>query len=465
MEKTTEDKRPVMDGFKVIRRFPEGIVTPPPSKSLGHRAIICAALACRVAGGAGDAYSVIENLGESDDIKASLEGIRSLGADWALEGSRLEVFGAAAQTGQPIDCYESGSTLRFLLPLLALEERESVFVGRGRLLERPLGVYQEVFEAAGASLTQSADAVRVRGVLRNGSYHLPGDVSSQFVSGLLMALPLLDEDSELVLDTPLQSGSYVDLTRAVMRYFGVETEQPEAMRFYIPGNQQYQPARYQVESDYSQAAYFLAAAALGRPVWCQGLNPDSAQGDRAFIEILKQMGAELVYQDDLVTVRAGRLAAVSVDVGDIPDLVPPLATLCCFCQGTSYITNASRLRLKESDRLSAMASELGKLGALIVEGDDYLSITGVDSLSGNRVDAWSDHRIAMSMGLAAIRTVGQVELSGWQSVAKSYPHFWQDFERSELSGDMSLEPSEQSDKDTGSGPGSALGQVTERSNP
>jgi len=453
------------DGIKTIRRFPGGVVAPPPSKSLSHRAVICAALAARESGAIGGGIaqcgadngntdsngpngrgreSVIYNLGASEDVEATLEGIKALGVCWERGGTEnacLRVFhrGGVPDTvsnrrggeDEPIDCAESGSTLRFLIPVFALEKREVCFSGRGRLLERPLDVYRTAFAEAGAELAKEPDRVRVRGPLRSGVFTIPGDVSSQFVSGLLFALPLLDGDSEIRLSSPLESRGYAELTVDVMERFGVRVQAPDEYRFLISGGQRYRPAEYEVEADYSQAAYFLAAAALGRDVWCSGLNPDSRQGDRAILRVLEEMGAGIVRKDDLVSVRARRLKAVNVDAREIPDLVPPIAALCCFCEGASRIENAGRLRLKESDRLKAMTSELSKLGASVIEKEDGLIIEGSGSLRGGRVDAWNDHRIAMSMALAAIRCEGPVELSGWRSVSKSYPGFWDDFERDE----------------------------------
>jgi 3-phosphoshikimate 1-carboxyvinyltransferase len=430
-----------MNDVKVIDGFPRGVVEPPPSKSLCHRAAICAALA-----GEG---SVIENFGRSEDIDATLAGIRALGlGELDLEGDVLrakERGGPGDESRQEppsseprsVDCNESGSTLRFLLPLAALDNRRTSFTGRDRLLRRPLDVYAKVFGEAGAlfAFAQESNQVLVQGPLRGGSYVLPGDVSSQFVSGLLFALPLLEKDSEIRLSTPLESRSYVDLTLDVMGRFGVKI-QAEGSRFCIAGGQSYRPARYRVEADYSQAAFFLAASALGQGVEVANLDPESLQGDRAILRVLREMGAEVVWREApgapgrparFVSVRAGRLSAVTVDARETPDLVPPIAVLCCFCEGTSRIVNAARLRLKESDRLLALATELRKLGAKVEETEDSLSITGAPRLKGGRVDAWGDHRIAMSLATAAIRCDSPVLLTGWRSVNKSYPQFWTDF--------------------------------------
>jgi 3-phosphoshikimate 1-carboxyvinyltransferase len=426
-----------MNDTKIIGRFPSGVVTPPPSKSLCHRAVICAALS--------GVECTIENFGRSEDIDATLEGVRVLrGAMADMEGDvlrmRFERRGDPTRPDGPqvgqlrvVDCNESGSTLRFLLPVAALDEIPTAFVGSERLLRRPLDAYAKIFDASGALFSQEPKRTLAKGSIKSGVYTLPGDISSQFVSGLLLALPLLDGDSEIRLSTPLESRQYVDLTMDVMRRFGVETEADvKNSRYLVRGGQRYGAARYRVEADYSQAAFFLASAALGRDVKTAGLDPDSRQGDRAILRVLKEMGAEIFWDGGVVSARAERLSAVTVDAREIPDLVPPIAALCCFCEGTSRIVNAGRLRLKESDRLSALSTELKKLGAEVAETEDTLSITGAPSLRGGDVDAWGDHRIAMSMAVAAIRCDGPVSLSGWRSVNKSYPNFWRDFEGGSL---------------------------------
>jgi 3-phosphoshikimate 1-carboxyvinyltransferase len=411
-----------MDVLKEIKSFPGGVVTPPPSKSLSHRAVICAALA----GG----KSAIENLGVSDDIEATLSCVKTLlGAGFNAGGvfGRVQTDKIGRDEVTALRCGESGSTMRFLLPVAALDSRRTVFTGRGRLLARPLEIYAGIFKAAGAEFVQETDKVTVKGPLRNGEYTVPGDVSSQFVSGLLLALPLLDGDSSIRMSRPLESGGYVDMTIDVMRRFGVEIEQKGAF-YFIKGNQRYRPARYRVEADYSQAAFFLVSAALGRDVKVSGLDRESIQGDRAILDVIRKAGAEIDWEDGVVSVKANRLRPVTVDAREIPDLVPPIAALCCFCDGTSRVLNAGRLRFKESDRLHALATELGKLGAEIVEEEDGLEITGLESLAGGDADACGDHRIAMAIAAAAIRCCGRVRLSGWRNVAKSYPDFWRDFE-------------------------------------
>jgi 3-phosphoshikimate 1-carboxyvinyltransferase len=422
---------------RVIKLFPRGVITPPPSKSLCHRAVICAALA--------QGESVIRNVALSEDIEATLQGVKALGAEWRLSDGVLRVRGAgtrgaAERRADLIHCGESGSTLRFLIPVAALTDGETVFKGKGRLLIRPMDAYAVAFAETPVRFSHTRREIRVRGPLRGGLFRLPGDVSSQFVSGLLFALPLTGEDSEIHLESPLESRRYAELTIDVMRRFGVEVS-ADARVFRVRGGQRYRPSEYTVEADYSQAAYFLGAAALGLDVKCAGLSDRSRQGDAAIIDILEKMGATVIRKDGLVSVHAGRLSPVTVDARENPDLIPPVAALCCCCEGTSRIVNAGRLRLKESDRLRALAEELGNLGARIKETRDGLVIEGARTLRGGRADAHHDHRIAMSVALAAVRCTEEVSLIGWHNVGKSYPNFWSDFERSELSAALRAEAS------------------------
>ncbi|MDR3225801.1 MAG: 3-phosphoshikimate 1-carboxyvinyltransferase [Clostridiales Family XIII bacterium] len=432
--------------IKEIDRFPEGVVTPPPSKSISHRALICAALA-----GGDKAIGRIKNIGESDDIDATRRGVEIL---------------RAGDNTRAVDCGESGSTLRFLIPLAGIDGREWVFKARGRLIERPMGIYKDLFESRGgffeqtvySSGSESADAggytgeVRVRGPLRPGRYELAGDVSSQFISGLMLALPLLGGDSEIALTTPLASADYVRLTADVMRAFGIETRErgeggdgivnfDKLTGWDVPGGGHYKSVKYRVESDWSQAAFFLCAGALGRRIAVAGMSPGSLQGDMRILGILKDAGADvdaemrLIPKRDTALFRAlsphAGLNAVTVDATNIPDLVPPVAALACYLKGESRIENAGRLRLKESDRLAALAQELGHIGADIRTEGDTLVINGKERLAGGSADAHGDHRIAMAISVAAIGCDGPVTLTGWESVRKSYPKYWDDFEKTE----------------------------------
>jgi 3-phosphoshikimate 1-carboxyvinyltransferase len=399
---------------KKITRFPSGTVKIPPSKSILHRAVICAALA-----GVEVKLSPV-----SDDIDATVRCVNALTTEPQEGEGELQ-----------LDCGESGSTLRFLIPIAAALGKSAVFTGRGRLMSRPLEPFLDELRRHGAVIEQEPDAINVSGALRAGRYELPGDISSQFVTGLLFALPLLRGDSEIHLTSPLESAAYVDLTVEELEKSGIEITRDGA-DFAVRGNQEFAAREVAAEGDYSQAAFFLAAAALGRDVRCEGLNPDSTQGDAAILQILQDAGFEIELASTVrVLPRGGQISRrnrtvlpVEIDVSGIPDLVPPVAALLSVADGTSRLYNAGRLRLKESDRLEAVAAELNAIGADIEIDDDALIIYGRKSLDGGTVNARGDHRIAMMAAVAAIRSDAPVTVIGAECVSKSYPNFWKDFE-------------------------------------
>lgn len=370
-----------------------GAITPPPSKSQAHRVLIAAALA-----GAG---SEIHNLAQSQDIEATqrcMEALRQDGAEPPL-----------------LDCGESGSTLRFLIPVALALRGGGRFTGRGRLMERPQKPYFDLFDEKGISYGRTGDLLTVRGTLRPGEYRLPGDVSSQFLTGLLYALPLLDGASRIVLTTELESRNYVDMTLEALAAFGVEAAWTDGRTLRVPGGQAYRPARVTVEADWSQAGFWYAARGLGNPVEVTGMNPDSAQGDRRTVPYCARLCGP---------------GPVELDVSQCPDLVPALAAHAALRAGeVTRIVNAGRLRIKESDRLAAVREVLCALGGRVAEGPDSLTITGVETLSGGAVDSHNDHRIAMMAAVAATRCAGAVTLAGAESVRKSYPDFWADYAR------------------------------------
>ena len=371
-----------------------GPVTPPPSKSQAHRVLIAAALA-----GPG---SQIDNLADSQDMQATTRCMAAL----MTPGDILP----------ELDCGESGSTLRFLIPVALALRGGGRFTGRGRLMERPQEPYFEIFREKGIFYEQRDGVLTVRGALTPGTYTLPGDVSSQFVTGLLYALPLLDGDSAIELTTDLESRGYVSMTQDAMGKFGVRSKWDGKRTFTVPGGQRYTPAKTAVEADWSQAGFWYAAEGLGNDVELGGMNALSAQGDRRIVPYCAKLcgGGEL-----------------DLDVSQCPDLVPPLAALAALRRdgGVTHIVNAARLRLKECDRLSAVREELDKLGARVEEGEDCLTLTGVDALTGGTVDSHNDHRIAMMLAIAATRATGPVTITGAESVNKSYPTFWDEYKR------------------------------------
>lgn len=417
-----------MTGIKHVNLFPSGRIQMPPSKSAAHRAIICAGLA--------KGESLLENVSLSGDIAATAECMRGFGAKIGYDSDNrgMAVSGSdiveMTDNSRRFDCGESGSTLRFLLPIAAMLPFDSVFTGRGRLMSRPIEPFLNALVNCGAAVSLTDGELTVSGSITPGEYLLPGDISSQFVSGLLMSLPLLRGDSEIILTTPLQSSGYVELTLEIMSAFGVNIGYTGMNRFYVPGGQSYTPRRFRIEGDYSNAAFFLAASALGAECECLGLSLDSKQGDRKILDILKDIGADLTYGDSGgVITRAGKLNTQKINISDIPDLLPPLAVLAAVSEGTSRFEGAERLRYKESDRLETVSAVLKSLGADISVFGGVMTVKGKPSLRGGTVSSFGDHRIAMMSAVAAIRCAGGVSIDDPDCVKKSYPEFWKDFEK------------------------------------
>ncbi len=404
-----------------------------PSKSASHRALLCAALA------AGE--SRIAPLQPSQDIEATLacvtgmglavaDGLRPLpGAPGFYECALRGGLPPAPDAERIAPCGESGSTLRFLMPL-ALDGGKPVrFEGKGRLLQRPLAIYRELFAAQGARWIDETDAITVQGSLRGGDFTLPGDVSSQFVSGLLFALPRLAQDSTIRLTGAVESRAYIDLTLAALARCGVRAEWLDERTLRVPGGQRAQAGSFTVEGDWSHAAFYLVAGALGGEARLTGLDGGSIQGDRAVVDILRGMGGDIRREGDDWIARPSTLHGARIDASQVPDLVPALAVAACAAVGETRIEGAARLRIKESDRLAALRAELAALGADIVERPDGLIIRGGKRLRGGRADSHNDHRIAMALAITAPLCDAPIELTGGGAVAKSAPAFWQEFEQ------------------------------------
>ncbi|MEG1264309.1 MAG: 3-phosphoshikimate 1-carboxyvinyltransferase [Clostridia bacterium] len=413
-----------------VRIYPgtlSGTIAAPPSKSQAHRALVLAALS-RGAVNVGP-------IEESDDVRATLMGISALGAHLTkLSGNLVRVNGLDAKRHRApalIDCRESGSTLRFLLPASLAVGSGAHFVGRGRLGQRPMRPYEDLCRAQDILYERGSGSgldLTVSGKLKSGEIALPGDISSQFVSGLLMALPLVSGQSRIKLVGPIESKGYIDMTLRMMAAFGAQVETKDGRLFTIAGGQRYKGRDVLIEGDYSQAAVFLCAAALGADVTVTGLPALSDQADQAVLDHLMHMGADLSRGQRGVRVRGGELRGAVIDASQCPDVVPMLALTCALSSGESRIVNASRLRYKESDRLHATCEELTRLGAQVLETDDGLIIQGNAHLTGCDCQTHGDHRIAMMLAIAALHASGATTLDDAQCLSKSYPGFLKDFE-------------------------------------
>ena len=384
-----------------------GTVDIPASKSCAHRALISAALA--------EGISVISGVSMSKDIEATIGAMTALGAEFSVDGTTVKVSGISTRMDKAvIDCNESGSTLRFVIPIAAALGTNSRFIGRGRLPQRPIDIYTRELGKNGVKFLTETMPYDITGTLKGGIFEIEGNVSSQFVTGLLFALPLLEGNSEIRLTSHLESRPYVDITIDILRRFGITVESSEN-GFRIVGGQKYKPYDYRVEGDYSQAAFFYVANALGSEVNIANLVPDSVQGDRKILEILNE------------TCYNGSIGCYRADCSDIPDLVPILAVLGAFGSGESVIYNAQRLRIKESDRLVTTAAMLNELGGDVAVTEDGLIIRPTGRMHGGTIDSAGDHRIVMAAAIAATKTDGAVIIRGAEAAEKSYPDFFKDY--------------------------------------
>ncbi len=384
-----------------------GKIDIPASKSVAHRLLICASLA---------GNSEVNNINFSKDIEATIQAMSSLGSVIYTNENSADIPDSINPPEKAvIDCNESGSTLRFIIPIACALGVETEFHGKGRLPQRPIDIYIRELTKHGITFNyNNTMPFTVSGKLTSGTYEIEGNVSSQFITGLLFALPLVEGDSEIILTSHLESRPYVDITIDVLRRYGVEITET-ANGFAVKGGQNYKPHDESVEGDYSQSAFFFTANALGSSVKINNLNPDSVQGDKKITEIIKS------------AVSDGKITGFKADCSDIPDLVPILSVLGAYGSEKSVIYNAERLRIKESDRLQACADMLNNLGGNVTVTPDGLEITPTGGLHGGTVDSYGDHRIVMSAAIAGLCSDGDVIIKGAEAVEKSYPHFFDDY--------------------------------------
>ena len=391
------------------------------SKSDAHRLLILAALSH------GETRLIMEQ--RSEDIDATIDCLRTLGATIEILPEGVLVRGIEHPNENPLlDCGESGSTFRFLLPVAAVLCKQARFTGFGRLPERPIGELMHVMQAHGVAFSAERLPFTTTGRLTGGEFSLPGNVSSQYLTGLLLALPLTERDSTISLTTRLESAAYVEITLHALRRFGVRVRVGDGVYAVSCGQEIQSPGTLTVDGDWSNAAFFLAAGALGNPVTLTGLSLDSPQGDKAILYALRKFGAVVETTEHTVTVLPAQLVGCEIDVGETPDLLPILAVLGACAVGETRLVNAARLRLKESDRLASVSAMLRALGGTVTELPDALVITG-GALSGGTVDSCRDHRIAMSAAIAAILCANEVTILGADAVKKSYPAFYTDYHK------------------------------------
>lgn len=396
-----------------------GAVKVPSSKSQAHRALIVAALA-------EDETDIICD-GISKDIEATVNCLNALGARINIHGDVISVFPIRMVPDGVcrLECGESGSTLRFMLPLVGALGTAAEFFPKGRLIERPLAPLDGELIRNGMKIEKTGETIVCSGRLSGGEYTLAGNVSSQYISGLLMALPAVGEDSTLTVTGEVQSENYIKMTEDVLNISGIRYKK-SGWSYSIPGSQKPNlPGRYTVEGDFSSASFFLCMGAFSEQgITVSGLNPSSNQGDKQILKILSQFGANIAPCEQGITVSKGSLSGITIDASQMPDIIPPLCVVAAAAQGKTHIVNAGRLRLKESDRIATTCALINSLGGDARELPEGIVINGTGGLKGGEVDSCNDHRIAMSAALAASICKEDVIISGAECVAKSYPRFW-----------------------------------------
>ena len=397
-----------------------GEVTPPPSKSILHRYIIATSLAKGI--------SKIENISYSDDIIATIEAMKKLGAKIEKKDNYLLIDGSKTfdkkylSNNAEIDCNESGSTLRFLFPLSIVKKNKISFKGKGKLFKRPLNPYFENFDKYKIKYSYiNENEILLDGELKSGEYEIDGNISSQFITGLLFSLPLLNENSKIIIRGKLESSSYIDITVDCLNKFGIKIINNSYQEFIIEGNQNYKSGDYEVEADYSQVAFFLVANSIGSNIKINGLNTNSLQGDKKIIDFISQID------------NWNKEEKLILDGSETPDIIPILSLKACTSKKEIEIVNIARLRIKESDRLKATVKELSKLGFDLLEKEDSILINSrkdfykINNNSLVYLSSHSDHRIAMTIAIALTCYNGEIILDNLDCVKKSYPNFWEVF--------------------------------------
>jgi 3-phosphoshikimate 1-carboxyvinyltransferase len=400
----------------------KGDVDAPSSKSYTHRAIIAASLA--------RGKSKISNITYSDDIHATIDAVKAMGAKVELHDHYCYVDGVkkVKKVHEPVNCNESGSTLRFMIPVFALSNKKFTMTGKDSLMRRPLDIYKEIFTSQGDSYEFENNSLTIDGRLLAKTYEIDGTISSQFLTGLMFALPLLKEDSTIKIKNRLESKSYIDITIDLLEEFGIKIKEIDE-GYFIKGNQSYQAVDYAVEGDYSQAAFFLVGGQLNGAIRINNLEHDSPQGDQVIVDIIREMKGRVIYAEEGLVCEKTKTKATKIDIKDCPDLGPILSLLAAVSEGQTSISNIERLRMKESDRVASTVETLKALGADIRTTNHEIIIQGVPQLKGGvTVDSHNDHRIAMMVAIASLVSEKPITLTNPFAINKSYPNFYEEFQ-------------------------------------
>lgn len=405
--------------IKIIPSALYGEVNIPPSKSAAHRALICAALS--------EGTSRVTPFCTSKDIKATAQCLRALGMRVEADDKGYTVGRSDTAKNGVLDFCESGSTARFLLPVAAALGADATAVGQGRLPERPMEVLTSLMRQHGVEVSSDNLPIEIKGKMTSGEFALAGNISSQYISGLMLAAPLMEGDTYIIPTTALESVGYIDMTISAMERQGVTVEETNN-GWKISARQKYQPVDIQIEGDWSQVAFFMSAAAIGGDIKIHGLDFSSKQGDMAALDVFAAFGADITIENDVLHIKRGTLRGITVNAADIPDMVPAIAATAAFAEGKTVIHSAGRLRIKESDRIKTTIAALSAMGVKTEEKEDGMVIYG-GKVKGGVIDGANDHRIVMAFSVAAAYADGESTLLGAEAISKSYPEFFDDFNR------------------------------------
>lgn len=408
-----------MDELKIVPSPLSGEVSPPRSKSAAHRNIICAALASGV--------SVVSPICHSQDVDATISAVTALGAKVCERDGAFYITGIDKKevSGKKvtIDCGESGSTLRFMIPIAAALGVNATFIGHGRLPSRPISPLTQILRQNGVIVSGDTLPLTIEGRLNKANYNISGNISSQFLTGLIFAIAI--NGGTATLTTPLESAGYIDLTLKILSFFGVSVLENNGT---YSAKGYFSPATTNIEADWSQACFFLSAGALGGDIKLHGLDFNSTQGDKAVIELYKKFGAEISINNNVLGIKGNKLSAIEINCSQIPDAVPALAVVAALAKGKTVITGGERLRLKETDRIKTVLNGLLAMGIEVEELPDGMIITG-SSPTGGVIDGTGDHRIVMAFAILAAFAKNPTIIKGYTAINKSYPTFFEDFKK------------------------------------